>query len=62
MIVVIPVGVPKRFDSILPWFPRSGECFNVHISADPSVYRNYVLHVHFITVEVGIVRRSAGNR
>ena len=32
----LPVEAPRRFDLTQPWFPRSGEYFDVHISPKSS--------------------------
>ena len=60
IVIILPAGAPKLFDLARPLFPRSGECFDVEISRNPLMYRSHILHVHFITVEVGVVRRGAG--
>ena len=60
-VLALPVEVPRRFDSTQPWFPHSVEYFDVHVSSNLPIYRNYVLHVHLITIEVGIVRGGSGS-
>lgn len=62
LVFALPVGAPKLFDSIRLSFPHSGEYFCAKISRIFSGLYGDVLHVHFITVEVGVVRRGAAKR
>jgi len=52
-------GYPGDLTQLGPGFLALGDTLVHTLAAGPSSYRSYVLHVHLITIKVGVVRRCA---